>query len=79
MEQKITKKQKTFRGVDIEYMADAFICPECSLETGIMQTAADVQRTLVAAYHRRETVSSELIKPSPPTKYRPSHQSTAWK
>lgn len=68
MEQKTTIKQKTFRGVDIEYMADAFICPECGLEAGTMQTAADVQRAIVAAYHRRETVSLELIKPSQPTK-----------
>lgn len=68
MEQKQLEKQKTFKSVDLEYMANAFICPECGLEAGTVQSAADVQRAIVDAYRGREAVSSELIKPSPPTK-----------
>jgi hypothetical protein len=68
MEQKTAKKQKTFRGVDIEYVADAFICPECGLEAGTVQSAGKVQRAILDAYRKRETVSSELIKSSRPTK-----------
>ena len=65
---KTVKKQKTFRGVDIEYVADAFICPECGLEAGTVQSAGKVQRAILDAYRKREADSSELIKSSPPTK-----------
>ena len=68
MEQKTVKKQNTFRSVDIEYVADAFICPECGLEAGTVQSAGKVQRAILDAYRKREAVSSELIKSSPPTK-----------
>jgi hypothetical protein len=56
MEQKTTKKQKTFRGVEIEYVADAFICPECGLEAGTVKSAGDVQRAIVDAFRKREAV-----------------------
>jgi hypothetical protein len=68
MEEKQLKKQKTFRGVDIEYVADAFICPECGLEAGTVQSAGKVQRAILDAYRKKESVSSELIKSSTPTK-----------
>ena len=53
MAQKKMKKQKTFRGVDIEYCADAFICPECGLEAGTAQSAGDVQRAIADAYRKK--------------------------
>ena len=68
MEQKTVKKQKTFRGVDIEYVADAFICSECGLEGGTVQSAGKVQRAILDAYRKREAVSSEMIKSSRPTR-----------
>jgi len=68
MEQKTAKKQKTFRGADIEYVADAFICPECGLEAGTVQSAGNVQRAILDAYRKSEAVASELIKSSLPTK-----------
>jgi hypothetical protein len=67
MEQKQIKKQKTFRGVDIEYVADVFICPECGLEAGTVQSAGKVQRAILDAYRKREAVAPELIKSSLPT------------
>ena len=68
MKPKQLKKQMTFRGVDIEYVADAFVCPECGLEAGTVQSAGKVQRAILDTYRKREAVSSELIKSSPPTK-----------
>jgi hypothetical protein len=68
MEQKQLKKQMMFRGVDIEYVADAFICPECGLEAGTVQSAGKVQRAILDKYRKRGAVLSELIKSSPPTK-----------
>jgi putative zinc finger/helix-turn-helix YgiT family protein len=46
-------KQKTFKGVDIEYSADAFICPECGLEAGTVQSAGDIQRAIADAYRKK--------------------------
>jgi uncharacterized protein YbaR (Trm112 family) len=56
MEQKQLKKQKTIKGVDIEYVAGAFICPECGLEAGTVQYAGKVQRAMLDAYRKREAV-----------------------
>jgi hypothetical protein len=53
MEQKKLKKQKTLKGVDIEFLADSFICPECGLEAGTVQSAANVQYAMVNAYRAR--------------------------
>lgn len=46
-------KQKTFKGVDIEYTAEAFVCPECGLEAGTVQSAGDVQRAIADAYRTK--------------------------
>lgn len=46
-------KQRTFKGVDIEYAAEAFVCPECGLEAGTVQSAGDVQRAIADAYRAR--------------------------
>ncbi len=53
MEQKKTTKRKTFKGVEIEYASDAFVCPECGLEAGTVQTAGDVQRAIADAYRTK--------------------------
>jgi putative zinc finger/helix-turn-helix YgiT family protein len=50
---KKVKKQNTFKGVDIEYTADAFICPECGLEAGTVKSASDVQRAIADAYRTK--------------------------
>lgn len=46
-------KQKTFKGVDIEYTAEAFVCPECGLEAGTVQSAGGVQRAIADAYRAK--------------------------
>jgi putative zinc finger/helix-turn-helix YgiT family protein len=52
MAQKKLHKEKTFRGVDVRYVTDAFVCPVCGLEAGTVQTAGDVQRTIADAYRQ---------------------------
>ena len=47
------KKEKTFRGVDIEYMADIFACPECGLEAATVAAAGEVQRAMAEAYREK--------------------------
>ena len=47
------QKEKTFKGVDIEYMSAAFVCPECGLEAGTVQTAGEVQRIMADAYRAK--------------------------
>lgn len=54
LEQRKLKKKKTVRGdVDIEYWIEAFVCPECGLEAGTVQSAGDVQRAIADAYRAR--------------------------
>lgn len=49
-------------------MAAAFVCPECGLEAGTVQSAGKVQHAILDTYRKREAVSSELIKSSSPIK-----------
>ena len=46
-------KQKTFKGMDIEFTVEAFVCPECGLEAGTVQSAGDVQRAIADAYRTK--------------------------
>ena len=46
-------KEKTFKGVDISYMAETFVCPVCGLEAGTVQTAGGVQRAIADAYRTK--------------------------
>ncbi len=46
-------KEKMFKGVDINYTADAFVCPVCGLEAGTVQTAGGVQRAIADAYRAK--------------------------
>ena len=53
MAHKKIRKQKTFKGVDIEYSADAFVCSECGLEAGTVQSAGNIQRSIADAYRKK--------------------------
>lgn len=50
MEKKRLEKEKTFKGVDIRYSEEAYVCPECGLEAGTGKTAGAVQRAIADAY-----------------------------
>lgn len=57
------QKCKTFRGIDIEYAAEAFVCSTCGLEAGTVQSAGDVQRAIADAYRAQaELLTSQEIK-----------------
>lgn len=53
MGQKKLHKEKTFKGVDISYTINAFVCPVCSLEAGTVQSAGHVQRAIADAYRAK--------------------------
>lgn len=46
-------KETTFKGVDIVYEAECFVCPLCGLEAGTVQTAGAVQRAIVEGYREK--------------------------
>lgn len=63
MELKKLHKEKTFKGVDIGYMTEAFVCPVCDLEAGTVQTASVVQRAIADAYRAKvDLLTSQEIK-----------------
>lgn len=53
MEAKKLYKEKTFKGVDIAYEAEAFVCPDCGLEAGTVKTAGAVQCAIADAYREK--------------------------
>lgn len=63
MEPKELEKQTTFKGVDITYPADTFVCSECGIEAGTVKTASDVQRAIANAYRSKTgLLTSDEIK-----------------
>jgi putative zinc finger/helix-turn-helix YgiT family protein len=50
MEQKKITKGTTFRGVDINYKENVFVCPECGLKAGTIKTAGAIQKEIADAY-----------------------------
>ena len=63
LEQRKLKKQKSFRGEEIEYEMDAFVCPECGLEAGTAKSAGDLQCAIADAYREKAgLLTGEKIK-----------------
>jgi len=54
-EMKLTNKRKcmNFKGVDIDYLVDCFICPTCGLEAGTLSQGTDIQKTIADAYRKK--------------------------
>ena len=53
MELKKLHKKKTFKGVDIAYEAEIFVCPVCGVEAGTVQTSGAVQCAIADAYREK--------------------------
>jgi len=53
MELKNLWKEKTLKGVDIEYTTEAYVCPECGLEAGTVDSAGKAQRAIADAYREK--------------------------
>lgn len=60
---KIKKMPKTqhFRGIDIEYEAEEYVCPECGLEVADRTQAGEIQRAISDAYRSKV----KLLNPQP--------------
>ncbi len=54
-EMKLTHKKKhmTFKGVDIDYPVNCFVCPTCGLEASTLTQAADIQKSMADAYRKK--------------------------
>ena len=52
MELKKMEKATTFRGVDVSFQTEAYVCPQCGLEAGTVQSAGDAQRAIADAYRK---------------------------
>ena len=63
MELRKIGKSTTFKGVDVSFEADAYVCPQCGLEAGTVQSAGAVQRAIADAYRTKmDLLTGEEIK-----------------
>lgn len=63
MEQKKKFKITVFKGVDVEYPMEVWVCQECGLEAGTVQAAGDIQRAMADAYRKKSgLLTSQEIK-----------------
>ena len=70
----VSKIEKTtnFRGLDVSYEYNAFVCPKCELEVGTLDQAATVQKKMSEAYRKKiGLLTGEEIK-----KYRKEYKLT---
>jgi len=54
LEFKKVEKTATFRGVDVVFEADTYICPVCGLEAGTVESASAVQKAISDAYRKQK-------------------------
>ncbi len=63
MELKPVRKEITFKGVDLAVDADSYICPECGIEAGTVETAGALQLSIADEYRAKKgLLSSDEIK-----------------
>ena len=51
---KTVKKEMTFKGVDIDVETGVYICPECGLEAGTLQSAGVLQLAIADAFRTKQ-------------------------
>ncbi len=56
MEEKKIQKIVTFKGIMVNIVEEAYVCSECNLSAGTIQTAAKIQQSILKGY--REQISS---------------------
>jgi hypothetical protein len=59
MELKQMEKATTFRGVDVSFETEAYVCPQCGLEAGTVQSAGAAQRAIADAYRKKRNLSEK--------------------
>lgn len=47
-------KRINFRGTEVKYRAELFICPICNLEASTVEQASALQKTISDAYRRKK-------------------------
>lgn len=52
MKIKNLKKNAHLKGMDISYQAEVYVCPECGLEAGTVEQAAEIQKAISDAYRK---------------------------
>ena len=60
MDLKTIKKELTFKGVDINIETEAYICPECGLEAGTLQSAGGLQLAIADAYRAKQNLLTSM-------------------
>ena len=59
MEMKEMVKATTFRVVDVSFEFQAYVCPQCGLEAGTVQSAGAVQRAIADAFRKEFNLSGK--------------------
>jgi hypothetical protein len=60
MELKRMEKTTTYRGVDVSFEAEAYVCPQCGLGAGTVESAGAVQRAIADAYRKEMNLSEKV-------------------
>jgi len=47
-------KNTVFRGVEVSYQSEAYVCPVCGLEAGTIKQAASVQKAIADAFREKK-------------------------
>ncbi|MCM2287085.1 MAG: DUF4065 domain-containing protein [Desulfobacula sp.] len=53
MEQKEIEKIIPFKGIDIAVIEEAYVCPECGLSAGTVESAGKIQQVIAEAYRKK--------------------------
>ncbi|OGR26015.1 MAG: hypothetical protein A2277_14105 [Desulfobacterales bacterium RIFOXYA12_FULL_46_15] len=53
MEQKEIEKIIPFKGIDIAVIEEAYVCPECGLSAGTVESAGKIQQAIAEAYRKK--------------------------
>jgi len=53
MEQKEIERTVPFKGMDITLMEEAYVCPECGLSAGTVESAGKIQQAIAEAYRKK--------------------------
>ncbi len=53
MEHKEIERTFPFKGMDIAVMEEAFVCPECGLAAGTVESAGKIQQAIAEAYRKK--------------------------
>jgi len=53
MEEKNIERSLLFKGITVNIIEDAFVCPVCKLSAGTVKSAGKIQQTIAEAYRKQ--------------------------